>query len=188
MKFCSSCGGAIAVSIPAGDDRERFVCTRCELIHYVNPRVIVGTVPVFEGRVLLCRRAIEPRMNYWTLPAGFMENGETTPEGAARETWEEARARVHNLELYRIFDVPYISQVYMFYRCNLADGEHAPGPESLETRLFPEQQVPWQEIAFPVVREALREYFDDERRGDYPVRVSTIEYKRRVGNLSGHGD
>lgn len=181
MKFCSSCGSAIVLSIPDGDDRERFVCSSCSLIHYINPRVIVGTLPVFEDRVLLCRRAIEPRMNFWTLPAGFMENGETTPEGAARETWEEARARVLNLELYRVFDVPYISQVYMFYRGQLDKGEHQPGPESLETALFDETQIPWEEIAFPVVKEALREYFQDRREGSFPVRVSAIQHRRRGG-------
>ena len=125
MKFCTHCGNAVILQIPPGDDRERFVCSSCELIHYSNPRVIVGCVPVYEGRVLLCKRAIEPRKNYWTLPAGFMENGETSVQGAARETWEEARAKVSNIDLYRVFDVPYISQIYMFYRCNLDGGEHA---------------------------------------------------------------
>jgi ADP-ribose pyrophosphatase YjhB (NUDIX family) len=179
MKFCTNCGNSVTLSIPQGDDRERFVCTSCELIHYVNPRVIVGCVPVHEGRVLLCKRAIEPRKNYWTLPAGFMENGETTPEGAARETWEEARARVHNLELYRIFDVPYISQVYMFYRCDLQDGEFGVGPESLESALYSQDEIPWDEIAFPVVRETLQEYFQDEPSGHFPVRVSAIQYRPR---------
>ena len=106
---------------------------------------------------MLCRRAIEPRKNYWTLPAGFMENGETSVQGAARETWEEARARVSNIDLYRIFDVPYISQIYMFYRCDLDDGEHGAGPESLETDLFAEGNIPWDKIAFPVVSQTLRE-------------------------------
>lgn len=175
MKFCTSCGNSVALQIPAGDDRERFVCTTCELIHYINPRVIVGCVPVYEGRVLLCKRAIEPRKNYWTLPAGFMENGETTPQGAARETWEEARARVSNLDLYRVFDVPYISQVYMFYRCDLDDGSFGVGPESLESDLYEEQDIPWDDIAFPVVYETLKEYFTDVRSGHFPVRVSAIE-------------
>ncbi|TDG13825.1 NUDIX domain-containing protein [Seongchinamella unica] len=179
MKFCTSCGNTVALKIPQGDDRERFVCTSCETIHYVNPRVIVGCLPVYEGRVLLCKRAIEPRLGYWTLPAGFMENGETTPQGAARETWEEARARVSKLELYRVFDVPYISQVYMFYRCELDNGEYGVGPESLETALYEEQGIPWDQIAFPVVRETLREYFDDVREGHFPVRVSAIEYRHR---------
>ena len=131
MKFCSSCGSMVVLSIPEGDDRERFVCSSCEIIHYVNPRVIVGCLPVYQDRVLLCKRAIEPRRNYWTLPAGFMENGETTLEGAARETWEEARAEVGDMQLYRVFDVPYINQVYMFYRCDLQRGEYGAGPESL---------------------------------------------------------
>jgi ADP-ribose pyrophosphatase YjhB (NUDIX family) len=181
MKFCTSCGNAVTLMVPAGDDRERFVCTACELIHYINPRVIVGCVPVHEGRVLLCKRAIEPRRNYWTLPAGFMENGETTPQGAARETWEEARARVSNLELYRIFDVPYISQIYMFYRCDLEQGAFGVGPESLACDLYGEGDLPWEEIAFPVVRETLREYFRDARAGHFPVRVSAIERSLRRG-------
>ena len=179
MKFCTSCGNAVALKIPQGDDRERFVCTGCETIHYVNPRVIVGCLPVHREKVLLCKRAIEPRLGYWTLPAGFMENGETTPQGAARETWEEARARVSNLELYRVFDVPYISQVYMFYRCEIDDGAYGVGPESLETDLYCEADIPWDDIAFPVVKETLREYFDDVRAGHYPVRVSAIEYRHR---------
>lgn len=179
MKFCTSCGDTVILQIPIGDDRERFVCTSCELIHYSNPRVIVGCVPVYEGKVLLCKRAIEPRKNYWTLPAGFMENGETTLQGAARETWEEACARVSNLDLYRIFDVPYINQVYMFYRCDLDNGEYGVGPESLETELYEEQDIPWDQIAFPVVAETLREFFADSPSGEFPVRVSAIEYHPR---------
>lgn len=179
MKFCSSCGNTVILRIPAGDDRERFVCSSCEVIHYVNPRVIVGCVPVYEGRVLLCQRAIEPRKDYWTLPAGFMENGETSVQGAARETWEEARARVSNIDLYRVFDVPYISQIYMFYRCDLDDGAHAAGPESVATGLFSEQDVPWDSIAFPVVTQTLREFFSDVAAGQYPVRVSAIEHRPR---------
>lgn len=179
MKFCPSCGSTVSKQIPEGDDRERHVCSRCELIHYSNPRVIVGCVPFYEGRVLLCKRAIEPRRNYWTLPAGFMENGETTLQGAARETWEEARAKVSNLELYRIFDVPYISQVYMFYRCDLDRGEFGIGPESLETELYKEKDIPWDNIAFPVIRNTLKSFFSDVSNGHFPVEVSTIDYKPR---------
>jgi ADP-ribose pyrophosphatase YjhB (NUDIX family) len=179
MKFCTSCGNSVTLRVPAGDDRERFVCSSCEFIHYVNPRIIVGCVAVYDSRVLLCKRAIEPRKNYWTLPAGFMENGETTPEGAARETWEEARARVSELELYRVYDVPSISQVYMFYRCDLDRGEFGVGPESLESGLYTEADIPWDEIAFPVVRETLKAYFDDARQGSFPVRVSAVERRER---------
>lgn len=178
MKFCSDCGGAIELRVPEGDDRDRYVCGDCDFIHYVNPRVIVGCLPVYEDKVLLCKRAIEPRYGYWTLPAGFMENEETTHEGAARETWEEARARVSNQHLYRVFDVPYISQVYMFYRCTLDDGLFGVGPESLETALYTEQEVPWDDIAFPVVRQTLKSYFDDRRRDDYPIAVETIRFRR----------
>ncbi|MEM8561011.1 MAG: NUDIX hydrolase [Pseudomonadota bacterium] len=174
MKHCSSCGNLVTLKIPEGDDRERYVCTVCGQIHYTNPRVIVGCLPMYEGRVLLCKRAIEPRKNYWTLPAGFMENGETTQEGAARETWEEARARVANLELYRVFDVPYISQVYMFYRCNIIDGEYGVGPESLESNLYEQSDIPWDDIAFPVVRETLEQYYPDAEANHFPVRVSTV--------------
>ena len=123
----------------------------------------------------MCKRAIEPRKNYWTLPAGFMENGETTLQGAARETWEEARARVSQMDLYRVFDVPYISQVYMFYRCELDDGEYGVGPESLESALYTRDEIPWDEIAFPVVYETLKEYFSDVDQGHFPVRVSAID-------------
>ena len=139
----------------------------------------MGCVPVYEGRVLLCKRAIEPRKGYWTLPAGFMENGETTLQGAARETWEEAEAKVSNLELYRVFDVPYINQVYMFYRCDVDDGRFGVGAESLECGLYTEDEIPWDDIAFPVVYEALKEFFTDFREGHYPIRVSAIEYRSR---------
>jgi ADP-ribose pyrophosphatase YjhB (NUDIX family) len=177
MKFCSSCGSDIVLIIPSGDDRERHVCSSCELIHYSNPRVIVGCLPIYEDKILLCKRAIQPRKNYWTLPAGFMENGETTLQGAARETWEEAEAKVSGLELYRIFDVPLISQEYMFYRCTVDDGVYGVGPESLETGLYAEDQIPWDDIAFPVVRETLKEYFQDVAQGHFPVRASEIIYK-----------
>ena len=181
MKFCTVCGNSVVLIIPEGDDRERHVCSSCERIHYSNPRVIVGCLPVYEGRVLLCKRAIEPRKNYWTLPAGFMENGETTLQGAARETWEEARARVSNLDLYRVFDVPHISQVYMFYRCDLDGGEYGIGPESLETELYEEADIPWDQIAFQVVHETLKSFFADVPSGQFPVEVSAITYGDRRG-------
>ncbi|MFV0477428.1 MAG: NUDIX hydrolase [Parahaliea sp.] len=174
MNFCSNCAHKVNLRIPEGDDRERYVCDNCGAVHYSNPRIIVGCLPVHEDKVLLCKRAIEPRMNYWTLPAGFMENGETTGQGAARETWEEARAQVVDLSLYRIFDVPHINQVYMFYRCGIADGEYGVGPESLETRLFDEDEIPWDKIAFAVVKTALREFLEDVRIGSYALRTSVI--------------
>lgn len=174
MKFCSHCGVAVVQLIPEGDDRLRFVCESCNTIHYDNPRVIVGCVPEHEGKILLCKRAIAPREGWWTLPAGFMENGETTVQGAARETWEEARARVSDQQLYRLFDVPNINQVYMFYRAVVVDGEYGVGPESTEVALFTEAEIPWREIAFPVVHHALKEYFSDRKNDHFPVRVSSI--------------
>lgn len=182
MKFCSDCGADVLYRVPDGDDRERAVCTACDTIHYVNPRIIVGCLPEYQGRLLLCLRAIEPRKGFWTLPAGFMENGETTEQGAARETWEEARARVEDLSLYRIYDVPYINQVYMFYRCVLDDGLHSAGPESLETRLFAPEDIPWDELAFPSVYRALASYLRDRDAGSaFPVEVETILRKRDAG-------
>jgi ADP-ribose pyrophosphatase YjhB (NUDIX family) len=132
--------------------------------------------------VLLCRRAIEPRHGTWTLPAGFMENGETTQAAAARETWEEARAEVVNMQLYNVTNLPHISQVYMMFRGELKDGRAAPGPESLEIRLFAEQEIPWDEISFPVIRETLEIYFADRRSGSFPVHLGDIwrDERRRL--------
>ena len=160
MKFCSSCGGA--------------VCSQCGEIHYENPLNVVGTMPVYGEQVLLCRRAIQPRRDYWTLPAGFMENGETSLEGARRETWEEARARVEGESLYTIFDLPHISQVYMFYLARLSAPEFAAGPESLEVALFDEDAIPWHELAFPVVNATLERFFADRRHGIFPVHNATL--------------
>ena len=136
----------------------------------------MGCLPTVGDRILLCKRAIEPRYGKWTLPAGFMENGETSAEGASRETWEEAAAKAIDLALYRIFDVPYISQVYLFYRCHLENDSFGIGPESLESALFTEQEIPWDELAFPVVREMLQEYLVDRKTGDFPVRNTVISY------------
>ncbi len=172
MKYCSSCGNTVSKRIPEGDNRQRYICDSCEDIHYQNPRIIVGTIPVKGDQVLLCRRAIEPRRGFWTVPAGFMENAETTLEGAVRETWEEAEAKLGDETLYRLFDLPYINQVYIFYRATLLDEGYAAGPESLEVKLFAEQDVPWDELAFPVVADVLKEFFEDHKKSEYPVRVS----------------
>ncbi|MGQ9426339.1 NUDIX hydrolase [Gilvimarinus sp. F26214L] len=179
MKFCSSCGSQLEQRIPEGDDRERHVCASCDTIHYTNPRIITGCLPIHDGKVLLCKRAIEPRHGFWTLPAGFMENGETTQEGALRESWEEARARIDVHELYTLFNLPYINQVYMFYRGTLQDLDFSPGLESLEVDLFSEAQIPWGELAFPVVERTLRYYFQDRQQGHYPLRTEDILYRPR---------
>ena len=178
MKYCSVCGHTVSQKIPKDDDRLRYVCDSCGTIHYQNPRIIVGTLPVYGDQVLLCRRAIEPRKGLWTLPAGFMENGETTLEGAVRESWEEARATLTNENLYRLFDLSYIDQVYMFYLADLADENFSAGPESLDVRLFNEADIPWDEIAFPVVTDTLKEFFEDRKKGVFPVRISSTERGR----------
>ena len=174
INFCNACGQSVSYKIPEGDDRPRYTCDSCGFIHYLNPRIIVGVLPIWREQVLLCRRAIEPRHGLWTLPAGFLENEETTIEGALRETWEEARAKVANESLYRIFNLPHISQVYMFYRAELSAGEFAAGPESLDVQLFDEVDIPWQALAFPVVGQTLRSYFEDRKSGDYPVQSLDI--------------
>lgn len=161
MKFCSQCGAEVLLSIPEGDNRERFVCTRCHTIHYENPKIVAGCIPEWDDKILLCKRAIEPRYGLWTLPAGFMENGESTEQAAMRETWEEARARVEIIGLYGLFSIPYINQVYMLFRGNLAEGRFEPGPESLECRLFSTADIPWEQLAFPVVHETLVRYRAD---------------------------
>ncbi len=174
MKFCSSCGNQVVFRIPAGDNRERFLCEHCETIHYLNPRVVTGCLPVWEDKVLLCRRAIDPRSGYWTLPAGFLENGESVEEGALRETREEACAEIVEPSLYTMFSLPHISQIYLFYRGELAAPQFAAGEESLEVALFAESEIPWDELAFPVITQTLQHYFSDRLSGDYPVRSSEI--------------
>lgn len=172
MNYCSGCGAKLCQMIPEGEDRLRDVCEQCGTIHYQNPKVIVGCLPVAGDKVLMCRRAIEPRRGYWTIPAGFMENGETMLAGALRETQEEALACVRDEHLYRMFDIPHINQVYVFYRADL-DGDYGVGVESLETRLFSEDEIPWNELAFPIVTDVLSEFFSDRKSGEFPVRVSS---------------
>ena len=179
MKFCSECGSEVTARIPDGDNRERHVCSNCGIIHYQNPKMVTGTIPVWEDRILLCRRAIEPRRGLWTLPAGFMENKESAQEGAVRETLEEANARVQVEQLYTTFNLPLISQVYLLFRSQLQDLDFHPGSESLETVLFREEQIPWDELAFPVVRETLKLFFQDRQTGNYVHRVGDIYWKSR---------
>lgn len=175
MKFCSRCGSqAMVWRIPEGDTRPRHICDQCNEIFYQNPNIVAGCVPVWGDQVLLCKRAIEPRFGWWTLPAGFMENGETTPEAAARETWEEACCRVEVGQLYAMFNLPQINQVYMMFLARLTEPEFAPGSESLECRLYREEEVPWPELAFPTITHTLKFFFDDRRSGDYPLHVGDI--------------
>jgi len=181
MKYCSDCGSQVELLVPDGDDRPRHVCGACGTIHYQNPKVVVGCIPVWEDRILLCCRAIEPRCGLWTLPAGFMETGETSQQGAARETLEEAEARVEVGDLYSLFNLPHIDQIYLMFRSRLLNLEFAPGPESLDVRLFKEQEIPWDELAFPVVRETLRLYFCDRADGGFALHSGDIV--RLDGNI-----
>lgn len=177
MKFCSHCGHSIVIAIPDGDNRERFVCsqTSCATIHYQNPRIITGCLPIYEDKVLLCKRAIEPRYGLWTLPAGFMENGETTEQGAVRESWEEAHANLQVEQLYTLFNLPYINQVYFFYKAKLMDTQFSRSSESLEVELFSEEEIPWGQLAFSVVERTLKLYFEDRKKGKYPLHNEIIE-------------
>lgn len=152
-----------------GDTRERAICPACGTIHYLNPLLVVGTVPYLDDRVLLCKRAIEPRWGKWTLPAGFMEMGETVSEGAARETDEEAGAEIEMGPFFSFMSIPSIGQVHVFFLARLLSERFEPGVETAETRLFTEAEVPWEELAFTAVRETLRRFFDDRRRGAYGV-------------------
>ncbi|MEM7502017.1 MAG: NUDIX hydrolase [Pseudomonadota bacterium] len=163
MKFCSNCGARVAREVPAGDNRERWVCERCRYIHYENPKIVVGCVPEQDGKILLCRRAIEPRRGYWTVPAGFMELGETLAQGAARETLEEACADVRIGHFFASVDVLDAGQVHVFFTAELV-GDHRAGEESLETKLFPKSELPWDEIAFKSGVFALKRYLDDAGR------------------------
>jgi ADP-ribose pyrophosphatase YjhB (NUDIX family) len=165
MKFCSSCGHAVETRIPDGDSLPRHVCPSCATIHYVNPKIVVGCVPEYDGRLLLCKRAIEPRYGYWTSPAGFMENGETLQAGAARECWEEALARVEIGSLLAIANVVHAHQVHVFFRARLPQPEFGAGAESLEVALYRPEEIPWAEIAFPSTEFALRRYLADRERG-----------------------
>ena len=165
MQFCSTCGARVAVRVPPGDTLPRHVCESCGTIHYRNPLMVVGTIPEWEDRVLLCKRAIEPRAGFWTLPAGFMELGETTAQAALRETMEEARARVELRDVFTLLSVPHVDQVHIFYRARLLDRDFAAGEETLEVALFREREIPWKEIAFRTISTTLRHLYEDRKAG-----------------------
>ena len=179
MKFCIKCGASVSMIVPDGDTRKRAVCDNCGHIHYVNPRVVTGCLPVHKEQVLLCKRAIEPRYGFWTLPAGYLENGETITDGASRETMEEANANVAGLELYTVFSLPHISQIYMFFLAELKKPEFSSGEESLEVKLFSENEIPWDSLSFPVVTQTLEFFFEDRKTNVFPVRYIDLLFKPR---------
>ena len=176
IKHCRDCGTPVQYRLPDdGDTRERAICTACNTVHYENPLNVVGTVPWIGDRVLLCRRNIEPRWGKWTLPAGFMELGESTAQGAARETREEAGAQFEMEDLFSVMSVPRVGQVHLYYRARLTSDVFDPGHETLETRLFREDEIPWEELAFRTVRETLLRYFADQRAGRFGIHAFDID-------------
>jgi ADP-ribose pyrophosphatase YjhB (NUDIX family) len=174
MNYCSNCGSKVSLRIPKGESLLRHVCDSCGTIHYKNPLMVLGAVPEWEDKILLCKRAIEPRLGYWTLPAGFMENGESTEEAARRETLEEANARIELTGLYTVLSVPHVNQVHIFYRARLLDLDFGPGEESLEVALFREQDIPWDDIAFRTISTTLRHYYADRTHGRFGVHSGEI--------------
>lgn len=178
MKFCSHCGSPVELKIPAGDNLPRHICIQCNTIHYSNPKIVAGCIAEWENRILLCKRAIEPRYGLWTLPAGFMENNETVAQAALRETLEEANARVEAIGIYALFNIPHISQVYIMYRARLIDLDFSPGTESLETQLFSLEKLPWDQLAFPVISETLKRYCEDRKRGIYDLHTGDIQPRK----------
>lgn len=174
MTFCTACGHKTTEKIPLGDSRLRRVCTQCATIHYENPKVICGALVLWQNKVLLCRRAIEPRYGLWTLPAGYMELFETMEQGAARETREEAEAEIDIQQLYCTYNIPRIGQIYVLFKAELIDGKFGAGEESIECRLFEEADIPWDELAFPSVERTLRHYFSDRKINEFPMHLETL--------------
>lgn len=167
LNHCQVCGGTLHQSIPDGDQMPRMVCRQCGHVHYVNPKVVTGCIPQWNGKIMLCKRGIEPRLGHWTLPAGFLELGESCIQGAARETWEEARSRVDIGPLFSFINVLYIGQIHLFYLAQMRSSDFETTPESTEIMLVDEDEVPWDDLAFATVRFTLKRFFEDRRRGQF---------------------
>lgn len=174
MNFCSHCGAPVSLKIPAGDSLPRHVCDQCGTVHYQNPKVVVGALAEWEDKILLCRRAIEPRYGFWTLPAGFMENNETSGEAALRETREEAGARIELGPMFTFVDLPHISQIHIIYRARLLDLDFHPGEESLDAILLGEADIPWDDIAFRSIDYTLKRFFEDRRNGQFQLHSTSF--------------
>jgi ADP-ribose pyrophosphatase YjhB (NUDIX family) len=174
INFCSSCGAAVEFRCPEDDNRPRHICVSCGEIHYQNPKMVICSLPVWDDKILLCRRAIEPRYGLWTLPGGFMENGESTSDAAIRETLEEANARIAIVDLFSMYSLPYINQVHLIFRAELLDENFGPGTESLEVKLFRENEIPWDGIAFRPVKYSLQHYFADRQKNSFSVHIGEI--------------
>ncbi len=175
QRFCSQCGTPVVMRVPPGDNRLRDLCEACGAVHYQNPRMVVGTLPVWQGKVLLCMRAIEPRMNTWTLPAGFMELAETVAQGAARETREEAGAQIRLGGLYTVIDIPHVDQVHLYFLAEVLHPELDPGPESLDARFFALDEIPWDDLSFRSVSATLKHYLADQAQGSFGTRYFSLD-------------
>lgn len=175
IKYCNQCGNPITIKVPDGDNLPRATCESCNFIQYENPRVIVGCIPEWENKVLLCRRAIEPRLGFWTLPAGFLENNETTQQGALRETKEETNASATIIDAFSLIDIPHINQIYLLYRAKLNDDNFSPTAESSEVALFEEASIPWDDIAFAAIKRSLKQYYKSKHEGSFDLYTETID-------------
>jgi len=174
MNYCSNCGAKVDLEVPPGDDRLRHVCRSCGIVHYRNPVLVVGCIPQWEDRILLCRRNIEPRKGKWTLPAGYLESGETVMEGARRETLEESGALVNRLDPYMLCDIVYVNQVYLMFRAQMQTPDCNTTAESSEVVLLREEEIPWGDIAFRVMEKTLACFFEDRASDDFPFRVRQL--------------
>ena len=174
MRFCCYCASPVVSRVPPGDSLPRWICDECGEIHYQNPKLVLGTIPEYQGRILLCRRAIEPRYGYWTLPAGFMENDETASQAALRETLEEAGARIELGAPFSLISVPRVNQVHLFYRAKLLHLDFKPGEETLEVALLEEARIPWNDIAFRTVATTLKRWFEDRSKGSFAFHAEDI--------------
>lgn len=183
MKYCSECGKPVVHRIPEGDNLPRHICEQCNLIHYQNPKLVVGCLPVWNEQILLCKRAIEPCSGLWTLPAGFMENQESLEEAALRESREEANANLEIESVYSIISLPHINQVYVLYRAKLLDLDFFAGPESLDVQLFNEDEIPWESLAFKTIEKTLQRFFEDRKSGQFNVYNGVISKRNRLGEI-----
>ena len=176
MKFCSNCGHTVSFKDIESDTHPRFFCEECKTIHYQNPNMVVGCLPIWEDKIMLCRRAIEPRKGFWNLPGGYLENGETVQEGAAREVREEAGILVEVTNLHTVFSIPKINQVYLHFLAAMPDLNYTAGVESLEVKMFTETDIPWQEIAFSSSTFSLKKYFSDKKNGRRQVHLGNYTH------------
>ena len=178
IKYCTACGGETRMRIPPDDDHYRAVCTQCNQVHYENPKVVVGCIPTDGEKILICRRNIEPGWGKWTLPAGYLENGESIQEGARRETFEETGSQVEILSPYRLFNITPVSQIYFIFLARLKDDNFGPTSESIEVKLVREDEIPWDDIAFEVIKKSLKDFFSDRKMNRFPFEVKDLIPKR----------